>query len=378
MLLDSRLAAAGRIPPDAGAGPGAGARHHPPGKQFRPDHGQPGRRARGLMQLMPATASWWRGSWACRAGLPALTADPRLNIRLGTAYLRGIAGPVRRQRAAGGRRLQCRAEPGAPSGSAAMATRARRGDRHDRLDRADPVRRDAQLRAAGDREPGDLPRQARRGDGRIRWRSGCGEHRRLSLPPCGRGPGWGFDTHTRGRMTLARLIASGFGLGRCPGAPGTLGLAARPCSRAPGCCWSRHWLLRWPRRRWRHSAGSGRSAPPGRGAGDPGWVVIDEVAGQWITMLGLARPALPGLAAAFLLFRAARYHQARPDRLGRPTDTAPLAVMADDVIAGAIGAALLLAAARPPSRGRCDEMLPLRPAIAPSWPRSTHRRRPTR
>ena len=40
------------------------------------------------------------------------------------------------------------------------------------------------------------------------------------------------------------------------------------------------------------------------GAGDdPGWVVIDEFAGQWIALLPLARPTLPGLAAGFVLFR---------------------------------------------------------------------------
>lgn len=46
--------------------------------------------ARGLMQLMPATAT----SVAKRLGepvsLPALTADPAYNMRLGTAYLRGL------------------------------------------------------------------------------------------------------------------------------------------------------------------------------------------------------------------------------------------------------------------------------------------------
>ena len=76
---------------------------------------------------------------------------------------------------------------------------------------------------------------------------------------------------------------------------------------------------------------------------DPGWVVIDEVAGQWITLLALPRPAPFWLLAAFLLFRVLDI--AKPGPIGwADRQHGPLGVMADDVIAGAIGAALLLAA----------------------------------
>jgi len=46
--------------------------------------------ARGLMQLMPGTAALVARSLGVAAPLPALTADPALNIRLGTTYLRGL------------------------------------------------------------------------------------------------------------------------------------------------------------------------------------------------------------------------------------------------------------------------------------------------
>ena len=80
-----------------------------------------------------------------------------------------------------------------------------------------------------------------------------------------------------------------------------------------------------------------------RAEGDPGWVVIDEIAGMWITLLALPRLAPPWLLAAFLLFRALDI--AKPGPIGwADRRHGPIWVMADDVIAGMIGAALLLAA----------------------------------
>ena len=67
------------------------------------------------------------------------------------------------------------------------------------------------------------------------------------------------------------------------------------------------------------------------------------MAGQWITLLALPRPAPFWLLAAFLLFRVLDI--AKPGPIGwADRQHGPLGVMADDVIAGAIGAALLLAA----------------------------------
>jgi phosphatidylglycerophosphatase A len=77
--------------------------------------------------------------------------------------------------------------------------------------------------------------------------------------------------------------------------------------------------------------------------GDPGWVVIDEVAGQWIALLGLARPAWPGLLAAFVLFRLLDI--AKPGPIGwADRQRGAVGVMADDVIAGAVAAAILYGA----------------------------------
>ena len=79
-----------------------------------------------------------------------------------------------------------------------------------------------------------------------------------------------------------------------------------------------------------------------RAEGDPGWIVIDEVAGQWIALLGLARPTLPGLVAAFLIFRIIDI--AKPGPVGwADRQEGPAGVMADDLIAGALTAGILWA-----------------------------------
>ena len=79
--------------------------------------------------------------------------------------------------------------------------------------------------------------------------------------------------------------------------------------------------------------------------GDPGFVVIDEVAGQWLALLGLARaeagiPAPWGLLAAFALFRL--LDVAKPGPVGwADRQGGAWGVMGDDLIAGAVVAVVL-------------------------------------
>ena len=77
---------------------------------------------------------------------------------------------------------------------------------------------------------------------------------------------------------------------------------------------------------------------------DPGWVVIDEVAGQWIALLGLAGVSLGGLVVAFIGVRVLDIW--KPGPVGW-ADRQPGAfgIMTDDILAGA-GVALALYAAR--------------------------------
>jgi phosphatidylglycerophosphatase A len=135
-------------------------------------------------------------------------------------------------------------------------------------------------------------------------------------------------------MSLARWVASFFGSGLVPVAPGTAGSLA---ALLPGLAllWVSPIALAasvvlvvavglWAIR----AAGGG---------GDPGWVVIDEVAGQWIALLALAHPSMPGALAAFAAFRL--FDITKPGPVGW-AERLPGAsgVMADDVLAGALAA----------------------------------------
>jgi len=138
-------------------------------------------------------------------------------------------------------------------------------------------------------------------------------------------------------MSPARWVASFLGLGLVPVAPGTVGSLA---ALLPGLAllWVSHAVL---------VAGVvvvvalGLWAIRAAGAGDdPGWVVIDEVAGQWIALLALAHPSVLGALAAFAAFRL--FDIAKPGPVGW-AERLPgaVGVMADDVLAGVLAAALV-------------------------------------
>ena len=141
-------------------------------------------------------------------------------------------------------------------------------------------------------------------------------------------------------MNFARFVASGAGTGFAPFAPGTVA-SAIAIPLGAGLFWLSPWLL----------AAVAAVATVGgvwaiQAAGiddDPGWVVIDEFAGQWVAMLGLGALSPLGLAAAFVLFRL--FDITKPGPVGwadRRHDA--VGVMADDIIAGAMAAAILVAA----------------------------------
>ena len=157
-------------------------------------------------------------------------------------------------------------------------------------------------------------------------------------------------------MTIHALIATFFGVGRMPAAPGTFGsLAAIPVALLL------HWIGGFPAfmmglsivlvAGWWSTAGylmeTGRDDPPE--------VVIDEVAGQMIALMpvsygfwALADPlpviAWPGWVAAFLLFRL--FDIWKPGPIGwadRKPGTS--GVMLDDVFAGLAAAVCVMALA---------------------------------
>jgi phosphatidylglycerophosphatase A len=140
-------------------------------------------------------------------------------------------------------------------------------------------------------------------------------------------------------MNLPRLIASGCGCGFFPVAPGTaasalaviLGALLMQCSPQAlpiavlVSALAGVWAIR-----------------AARVTGDPGWVVIDEFAGQWLALCGLARASPAGLLAAFAVFRLLDVSKPGPvgwaDRQGGAAG-----IMADDLIAGAFTAGIVWA-----------------------------------
>jgi phosphatidylglycerophosphatase A len=141
-------------------------------------------------------------------------------------------------------------------------------------------------------------------------------------------------------LSYSRAIASGLGSGYAPGAPGTAGsvlglalgalillaggtlplIAAIMAVSAPGI-WSINAL--------------------GLAQADPGWIVIDEIAGQMIAMLALTHVTIPGLIIAFLLFRA--FDITKPGPIGwADAQHNAWGVMGDDWLAGAASCIILL------------------------------------
>ena len=147
--------------------------------------------------------------------------------------------------------------------------------------------------------------------------------------PCGTAAGFG----TR----FARWVAAGFGTGFAPLAAGTVASAVAAAVGAALLSWSPAALAAAAAMA---TAGGAWAVHAARIDGDPGWVVIDEFAGQWIAMLGLGVVTPLGVAAAFVLFRFFDVTKLGPVGWADRRHGA-FGVMADDVIAGGIAAAIL-------------------------------------
>jgi phosphatidylglycerophosphatase A len=131
---------------------------------------------------------------------------------------------------------------------------------------------------------------------------------------------------------VSRVIATGFGSGYSPFAPGTAGSAVGVLLFWPlaGAAWQ--WQLAAVAVVFFAGVAAAGRVARSVGLEDPGIVVVDEVAGQWITLAGL--PFTPAVAlAGFFLFRVMDVLKPWPAR-----DLERLhggwGIMADDVAAG--------------------------------------------
>ncbi len=140
---------------------------------------------------------------------------------------------------------------------------------------------------------------------------------------------------------LERLLCSWFGAGWLKPAPGTWGSAA-----ALPLGWLLFWLGGTPALAvativvfligWWASERIVRSD----GLEDPSWVVIDEVAGQWLTLL-FTPPSLLGYAIGFALFRLFDIWKPWPVSWADQKIKGGLGIMLDDVLAGLMGLVIL-------------------------------------
>lgn len=146
-------------------------------------------------------------------------------------------------------------------------------------------------------------------------------------------------TFSRRSAELAYWLAGGLGLGRVPRAPGTAAaavatlVAAGLIAVSPAVLAAAAVL----------AIGAGLWAiPKVAPTGDPSWVVIDEVAGQWVALLGTVHLSIPALVAGFLLFRAFDILKPGPIHAAERLPGA-IGVMADDLVAGVVVAIILVA-----------------------------------
>ena len=150
---------------------------------------------------------------------------------------------------------------------------------------------------------------------------------------------------TSGRASLRQpsgLIATWFGAGLLPRAPGTWGsLAALPFAWV--IAWAGGWMalaaatvLVFALGVWAADREAGRA-----GAHDPGSIVIDEVAGQWLTLL--AAPLDPlAYALGFVLFRIVDITKPWPASWADREIKGGIGIMLDDVLAAAYALLVML------------------------------------
>ena len=136
-------------------------------------------------------------------------------------------------------------------------------------------------------------------------------------------------------MTTSRVIASWFGSGLLPWAPGTWGsLAALPFAWAILFFAGELWLLVAAIVVFIVGCVAADRASRGGDDPDPGWIVIDEVAGQWLTLLVLPL-SFVGFAIGFALFRLFDIWKPWPVRWIERRCGGGFGIMIDDIAAAA-------------------------------------------
>lgn len=146
------------------------------------------------------------------------------------------------------------------------------------------------------------------------------------------------------KTKLSVLIASGFGLGFLPKAPGTWGsLGALPVAWAVWSVAGSWAVLGLAAILVVAGTAAVKSALSDSDVHDPSWVVVDEIAGQCLVLAPFPPDPIT-YALGFLLFRAADIVKPWPASAIDRRMTGPFGAMLDDLVAGLYALALLFAA----------------------------------
>ena len=138
------------------------------------------------------------------------------------------------------------------------------------------------------------------------------------------------------------LLATWFGSGLLPKAPGTWGsLAALPFAAVIAYAGGPWALLAATAVAFGVGLWASARYAEHLGRSDPGAVVIDEVAGLWLALVPVAED-LAMYAVAFVLFRLFDIVKVWPANVAQDRLKGGLGIMADDMIAGLYAAALTL------------------------------------
>ena len=141
----------------------------------------------------------------------------------------------------------------------------------------------------------------------------------------------------------ANAIATWFGVGLLPKAPGTWGsLAALPFAWLIAVYAGQLWLLAAAAVLFATGTAASQAYGRAKGISDSPEIVVDEVAGQWLT-LTVVPPDVLLYAVGFVLFRIADIVKPWPASLVDRKMKNGIGVMLDDVVAAIYASVLLLA-----------------------------------
>jgi phosphatidylglycerophosphatase A len=176
------------------------------------------------------------------------------------------------------------------------------------------------------------------------WQLGVGKVRDLDA---GRYP-FGSGRRGIGLPRLHLLLATWFGCGYAPAAPGTAGSAAgiliawlliSQAGIAPVYLVLLTVIMTGP------AIWAAGATALQLGKEDPGLVVIDEVLGQWLTAAAILRPTWQSYVLAFALFRI--FDITKPWPIRKLEDLpGGLGIVSDDLLAGVYGAVVMWLAGR--------------------------------